>query len=91
MNKNSITPEVLNDIRNQLNPLLKKLETSMIISNVKSLADTLITLGQQHQSESVTVEGKELMSYAECYDIVNIKLKLRQIEKILLEDNTDGK
>ena len=36
-------------------------------------------------------EGKELMSHAECYDIVNIKLKLRHIEKILLEDNSDGK
>ena len=43
MNKNSIASEVLNDIRNQLNPLLKKLETSMIISNVKNLAEQLIT------------------------------------------------
>ena len=63
----------------------------MIISNVKKVADALITLGQKHQSEPVIIEGKELMSYAECYDIVNIKLKLRHIEKILSEDNTDGK
>ena len=89
--KNSIPSEVLNDIRNQLNPLLIKVETSMIISNVKKVADALITLGQKHLSEPVTIEGKELMSYAECYDIVNIKLKLRQIEKILSEDNKDGK
>ena len=63
----------------------------MIISNVKKVANALIKLGQKHLSESVTIEGKELMSYAECYDIVNIKLKLRHIEKILSEDNTDGK
>ena len=87
----SIPSEVLSDIRNQLNPLLKKVETSMIISTVKKIAARLIKLGQKHQSESITIEGKELMSYAECYDIVNIKLKLRHIEKILSEDNSDGK
>ena len=27
------------------------------------------------------------MSYVECYDIVNIKLKIKHIKKILLEDN----
>ena len=89
--KNSIPSEVLNDIRNQLNPLLIKVETSMIISNVKKVADELITLGQKHLSEPVIIEGKELMSYTECYDIVNIKLTLRHIEKILSEDNSDGK
>ena len=36
MNKDTIASEVLADIRNQLNPLLIKLETSIIISNVKS-------------------------------------------------------
>ncbi|MCQ6277117.1 response regulator [Bacillus sp. V3B] len=83
MNGNTVDPEVLADIRDQLDPLLKKLETSIIIGSVKNLAQRLISLGQQHQSEFITAEGKELMSYAECYDIVNIKLKLRQIEKIL--------
>ena len=89
--ENSIPSEVLSDIRNQLNPLLKKIETSMIIRNVKKVAAELITLGQKHQSEPVTIEGKELMRYAEYYDIVNIKLKLRHIEKILSEENSDGK
>ena len=63
----------------------------MIISTVKKIAAGLITLGQKYHSESLIIEGKELISYAECYDIVNIKLKLRHIEKILSEDNTDGK
>ena len=87
----NLPSDVLSDIRNQLNPLLKKVETSMIISTVKKIAAGLIKLGQKHLSESITIEGKELMSYAECYDIVNIKLKLRHIEKILSEDNSDGK
>jgi two-component system, sensor histidine kinase and response regulator len=87
--KDNLGHEVVADIRGQLNPLLKKLETSIIISSVKSLAERLISLGQEHQSEPLTSEGRELMGYAECYDIVNIKLKLRQIEKILLEDNSN--
>lgn len=82
-NKDTLAPEVLANIRDQLNPLLKKLETSIIIGSVKSLAEQLISLGQEYQSELLTAKGKELMSYAECYDIVNIKLKLKQIEKIL--------
>ena len=44
----SIPSDVLSDIRNQLNPLLKKVETSMIISTVKKIAAGLITLGQKH-------------------------------------------
>jgi len=87
INVNTIDPEVLADIREQLNPLLKKLETSIIISSVKNLAELLTSLGQQHQSEFIKAEGKELMCHAECYDIVKIKLKLIQIEKLLFEDN----
>ena len=91
MNKDTIPLEVLADIRDQLNPLLKKLETSIIISSVINVAELLISLGEQCPSEVLIVKGKELMSYAECYDIVNIKLTLRHIEKILSEDNSDGK
>ena len=87
----TMVPEILADIRDQLNPLLNKLETSIIISSVKTLAEALISLGQKYQSELLTTEGKELMSYLNCYDIVNIKLKLRHIKKILLEDNSNGK
>ncbi|MBM4762922.1 hybrid sensor histidine kinase/response regulator [Bacillus sp. B15-48] len=89
--KNSIPPEVLVDIRNQLNPLIEKLETSILISSVKKLAEQSISLGQLHQLEFLTSLGNELMNHAECYEIVNIKLKLKQIEKILAEDNSYGK
>lgn len=87
---NSLPPSALTFIRSQLNPVFKKLETSLIISSVKSLAEILIWLGKQYESEYMLVEGKELMSYAECYDIVKMKSKIKKIEKILLEDNTDG-
>jgi len=88
---NLLAPEILAEIRSQLLPIVKKLETSIIISNVKGLADRLITLGQQHQSKLLMSEGKELMSHVECYDIIKIKAKLKQIEKILIEDQPDGK
>ena len=91
MNKDTIPPEVLAEIKDQLNPLLKKLETSIIIRSVINVAELLISLGEQYPSVVLTAKGKELMSYAECYDIVNIKLTLRHIEKILSEDNSDGK
>ena len=39
------------DIKDQIVPLLKKLESSIIISNVEGLAETLIQLGEQYQSE----------------------------------------
>lgn len=90
MDRKNLDPNVVMSIRDRLNPLLKKLESSMIISSVKSLAEQLILLGQEHQSEFLISEGEELMSHAECYDIVNIKLKIQYIEKILLEDNSYG-
>jgi two-component system, sensor histidine kinase and response regulator len=86
--KDSLDSKVVADIKGKLTPLLKKLETSIIISSVKSLAEELISLGQEHQSELLITVGKELMSHADCYDIVNIKLNLKHIEKILLEDNS---
>ena len=85
--KGCITPEGLADIKVQVEPLLKKLETSIIMSNVEGLAQILIQLGEQYQSDCITTEGKELMGYAGCYDIVNIKAKLKHIEKILLGGN----
>jgi len=86
-----LTPEVWEEMRNQLLPTVKKLETSIIISNVKSLADEFITFGQKHHSHLWITEGKELMNYVDCYDIVKIKWKLKQIEKILTEGQLDGK
>ncbi|WP_394237057.1 ATP-binding protein [Niallia oryzisoli] len=87
----TIASDKLADIRHQLNPLLKKLETSIIIGSVKQLAHLLISLGQEHQLKQLTVEGKELMRHAECYDIVHIKSKLKKIEILLSEDHSYGK
>ncbi|MDM5332923.1 ATP-binding protein [Ureibacillus composti] len=86
-----LDPIVLMDVRNQLNPIFKKLESGVIISVVKTLAEQIMTLGQAHQSQVLISEGKELMSYVESYQIVNIKNKIKSIEKLLLEDNSNGK
>lgn len=78
-------------LREQVYPLLTKLDTSIIIGNVKTLAHTLISLGKHYQSEMIVSIGKELMLSAECYDIISIKQKIKQIEKILIEEKTHGK
>lgn len=85
----TLAPEEWEEIRSQLLPFVKKAASSIIISSVKSLADRLITIGEQHQSRLLMTEGKELMSHVGCYDIVKIKNKLKQIEKILAEGRTD--
>jgi CheY-like chemotaxis protein len=87
----SIEPELLAVLKKQLHPLLEKLELSIIISNVKKLADLLILLGKQYQFELMVSIGDEMMKSAECYDIVKIKSSLKQIEKILHEDMPYGK
>jgi signal transduction histidine kinase/FixJ family two-component response regulator len=81
-----IEPSVLAEIKKQINPLLVKLETSIIISNVKNLADLLISLGLQHHQKKFETIGIELMKSADCYDIVQIKTIIKRIEKIIYED-----
>ena len=76
----SLNPEVVAEISNVLSPLLIKVESSLVISDVKSLAQKLITIGQKYQIEFLIAQGKELMGYAECYDIVKMKLKINGIK-----------
>ena len=83
--------KIITEIREQLNPLLSKLDIFIIIGSVKSLAEVLISLGQKYKCNLLTTEGEELMRYLNCYDIVNIKLKIGHIKKILLEDNSNEK
>ena len=80
----SLNPEVVAEISNVLSPLLMKVESSLVISDVKSLAQKLITIGQKYQIEFLIAQGKELMGYAECYDIVKMKLKINGIKKYFL-------
>ena len=76
----SLNPEVVAEISHVLSPLLMKVESSLVISDVKSLAQKLITIGQKYQIEFLIAQGKELMGYAECYDIVKMKLKINGIK-----------
>ena len=80
----SLNPEVVAEISNVLSPLLMKVESSLVISDVKSLAQKLITIGQEYQIDFLIAQGNELMGYAECYDIVKMKLKINGIKKYFL-------
>jgi hypothetical protein len=88
---NYIEPKILIEIKEQLHPILVQLETSIIISNVKNLAEKLIALGQEHQLAFMVSIGTDLKMSTECYDIVKIKSKLKQVEKIIYEDRPYGK
>ncbi|WP_428909910.1 ATP-binding protein [Niallia sp. Krafla_26] len=79
------------EIKEMLIPLVSNLESSLIISQVKQLAQTLILLGEQHQLEEMAADGEQLLGYANCYDIVNIKVKLRKVKNILVEGHPNGK
>lgn len=85
-----VDPRLLSSLRDMAMPLLEKLDNSIIISNVKSLADMLISFGKQNELDYIFYEGEELMKEAECFDIVKIKLKLKEIEKELLGDESIG-
>ncbi len=83
----TLTPE----IKEVLRPLLASLESSLIISHVQNLAQTMISLGEEHQLDYMSAEGEKLLGYADCYDIMNIKIQLRKLKIILLEGNPNGK
>ena len=87
----SIDPEIRADISEKLKPFILKLEASLIIGDVKDLADRLISLGQHYQWKFLVADGIDLLKGAECYDIVKIKAKLKQIERFIDEDNLNGK
>ena len=79
------------EIKEVLRPLLTSLESSLIISHVQNLAQTMISLGEEHQLDYMSAEGEKLLGYADCYDIMNIKIQLRKLKIILLEGNPNGK
>ncbi len=83
----TLTPEM----KEVLKPLMSHLESSLIISHVRKFAQTLISMGQDHQSACMVVAGEELLGYADCYDIVKIKLQLQKWKKIIVEGNPNGK
>ena len=86
-----LSPEILNVLQSQVLPLLQQIESSLIVSNVINLAQLLINLGNQHDSKFMTTKGEELMRYAECFDIVKIKCKIKQIYQVIIEDRPNGK
>lgn len=81
-----IESDKLIDLKNKVTPLIKKLENSMIIGNVKDLAQILISFGEQHDLKSISDEGEELIRSAESYNIIKIKSSLSKIKRLTLED-----
>ena len=82
----TIESDKLIDLKNKVTPLIKKLENSMIIGNVKDLAQILISFGEQHDLKSISDEGEELIKSAESYNIIKIKSSLSKIKRLTLED-----
>ncbi|NMF06520.1 ATP-binding protein [Clostridium beijerinckii] len=82
----TIDSDKLIDFKNKVIPLIRKLENSMIIGNVKDLAKILISFGEQHNWEFISNEGEELIKSAESYNIIKIKSSLSKIKRLALED-----
>ncbi|ABR35530.1 response regulator [Clostridium beijerinckii] len=82
----TIESDKLIDLKNKIAPLIKKLENSMIIGNVKDLAQILISFGEQNDLKSIFDEGEELIKSAESYNIIKIKSSLSKIKRLTLED-----
>jgi hypothetical protein len=82
-----IEPEVFENLKKIAKPILRNLKGSMIIGNVKNLANLLISFGTEHQLEFILVEGEELMRYADSCNIIKMKSKLHQIEQLILKDD----
>ncbi|NRT72704.1 ATP-binding protein [Clostridium beijerinckii] len=82
----TIDSDKLIDFKNKVIPLIRKLENSMIIGNVKDLAQILISFGEQHNLKSISYEGEELIKIAESYNIIKIKSSLSKIKRLALED-----
>lgn len=84
-----IEPQLLLELRDKVGPLMKKLETSIIISSVKNLASILTYFGREHQLDSIFTVGEELMKSAESYNILKMKSNLELVKKLILEDTLD--
>ncbi|NRT36071.1 signal transduction histidine kinase/CheY-like chemotaxis protein [Clostridium beijerinckii] len=82
----TIDSDKLIDFKNKVIPLIRKLENSMIIGNVKDLAKILISFGEQHDLKFISDEGEELIKSAESYNIIKIKSSLSKIKRLALED-----
>lgn len=81
----AIAPCLLDDLKGKVKPLVEKLETSIIIGNVKKLAALLIDFGTEHKSNLIIAKGRELLMSAESFDIIKIKSTLQQIKKLISE------
>lgn len=74
-----LTPEIKSRLRNQILPQLPKLQEGMKISDIQTIAEKIITLGNQYQITEFEDFGKELFHHTESFDIESIRLSLKQL------------
>ena len=86
-----IEPALLTYFLDNLKPLLEKLEKALIMDNVNKVAEMLITKGNEYKNSGIVIKGEELLKNASSFDIVKIKIDLKSIFELILEDSINGK
>lgn len=86
-----LEPDLLVYFVENLKPLLEKLEKALIMDNVNKVAEMLITKGKEYNNEYIILTGEELLKNASSFDIVKIKIDLKNILELILEDSINGK
>ncbi len=79
-----IAPEILTLLQELVQPLLKKIEISFIVSNIKSLSQMLISFGHEHDIDTLIIYGEELFHEAENFGIEGMHTNIDIIRSIVL-------
>lgn len=74
-----------------LKPIIDKLEKALTIDKVNQVANALISKGKEYNSEVIVLKGEELLGNALSFDIIKIKKNLKDISKLMLEGNKNGR
>lgn len=78
-----IDKDLLKYLRENIKPVIEKLEKALTIDNVNKVSDLLILKGREYNSEPIVLKGEELFKYASSFDIVKIKSNLKNILELI--------
>ncbi len=88
--RESLGPEILARLRDQILPHLPELQEGMKISDIKKIARELTEMGIHWQVKALEDFGSELFHYSESFDIENIHLSLKQLSRSLADPGSPG-
>ncbi len=73
---------LVSSMRDTIIPKCEQLKKAMRIPEVTTFSDTLITLGEKHNSLTLQSIGKDLKEYAQQFDIENMQTSFSNLKRI---------